>query len=301
MIPPYSNRGVYPSGRLETGVGSLEGIDAYNCTVFANADMLFDELTCLIESAGLEPRQEVGPPIKFYARNLLLLAPTGHRLLQVRAGGTNPHPFVEVKGEASQLVAQYIRDHFGHRPSRIDHALDRRGAGLFNKLARFLRSLAGGYRLKFEPRGDWVTADAGRTIYLGSRQSQVFLRVYEKGLKYAHELGLEVTLELREWVRVELEFKPQNMKARLLASTITPAQIWGCSQWTAELAKGVLSIGAEAAKIRERRESNRDRALRFMACQYRVHLESLLVECGRDVPEFGLAIAELADIGADYT
>ena len=167
MIPPYSNRGVYPPGGSGIGVGTLEGIDAYNCTVYANPDMLFDELTCLLESAGLEPKQEVGPPIKFYARNLLLLAPTGHRLLQVRAGGTNPHPFVEVKGEASQLVAQYIRDHFGHHPSRIDHALDLRAPGLFNKLARLMRASAKTYRLKFEPRGDWVTADVGRTIYLG--------------------------------------------------------------------------------------------------------------------------------------
>lgn len=262
--------------------------------------MLFDELTCLLESAGLEPKQEVGPPIKFYARNLLLLAPTGHRLLQVRAGGTNPHPFVEVKGDASQLVAQYIRDNFGHRPSRIDHALDRRGAGLFNKLARLLRALAKKYGLKFEPRGDWVTSDGGRTVYVGSRKSQVFLRVYEKGLKYAHELGLTVTAELREWVRVELEFKPQNGLARQLASSITPAQLWGSCQWTAELANGILSIGAEAVKIRERRESDRDRALRFMASQYRAPLGSLLVECGRDISEFGSAIAELAGIGADY-
>jgi hypothetical protein len=273
-------------------------VDAYNFTAYENPGILLDDLFCLLESAGLEPRIEDGGKVKFYAQNKLILAPTGHRLLSVRSGGTNPHPFVEVKGEASQLIAGYARANWKHRPSRIDHAIDRCDPGLFHMLEEYTKDLAREFRLKWEPAGDQVTPDAGRTFYIGSRASQVFVRVYEKGLKYAHEMGLPVTEELRNWIRIELEFKPQNRKARELAPVIEPAQMWGSTRWTSRLSERVLAMATQPVSIRERRESSRERALRFMASQYRTHLHGLLQDCEGDETEFGRHIIDLAGIGS---
>lgn len=237
-----------------------------------------------------------GEKIRYYARNLLLVAPTGHRLLQVRAGGSNPHPFVECKGDASELVCGFLRGTYDHRPARIDVAEDRRGERLFFQLIRLTKRIAKKYGLKWAPWGDWVTPDAGRTIYLASRQSQVFVRVYEKGLKYAHDLGLPVTDELRQWIRIEVEFKPQNPKSKASAQTLTPDAIWGTSDWLIEFASEAFGMEAQKINIAQRRESDMQRALRFMGKQYGAHLSALFDQCDRDLAAFGAAVAHLAGL-----
>ena len=167
---------------------------------------------------------------------------------------------------------------------------------MFDQLHSYAVQLCKRHALRGAPAGDWVTADAGRTFYIGSRKSQVSVRIYEKGLKYAHDLGIPVTDELRQWVRIELEFHPQTDAAKNLASSVTGPQLWGSTLWTDQLAREVLLMDTEPVSIRERRESNRDRALRFMGAQYSSHLRSLLDECGGDVAEFGRAIVELAGL-----
>ena len=134
--PPYSNRGVYPLIAEGSPFQPILGVDAYCGTVFSNPDALYDDLTALLEGGGFEPRQLVGEKVPYYARNLLLLANTGHRLLQVRAGGSNPHPFVECKGDASPLVCGFLRASHDHRVARFDVARDMRGQGLFRRYHR---------------------------------------------------------------------------------------------------------------------------------------------------------------------
>lgn len=293
--PPYSNRGVYPPISEDGPYPVCKGLDAYNATVFANPDALFDDLTCLLASHGHVTRPMEGPKVRFYARNLLLVDQFDKRLLQVRAGGQNPHPFVECKGEVASIVAGFLRAQYDHRPARIDHADDAERD--FDQLVDVMRSIAKRYRIK----GRLITddehdPDAGATYYLGSRASQVFVRAYQKGLKYAREAGIPVTDELRRWVRIEIEFKPQNRLSRALAATITPDQMWGATRWTQELAQEVLKMPTNPVTIRERRESDRDRALRFCCSQYSAHLESLLEECEGDLGEFAETIINLAGI-----
>lgn len=283
---------------LPLEVASCDGFDAYSATVFANADSLLDDLTCLMESAGMFSTPDEGPKVRFYAHNNVLVDLKGHRLLSIKSGGSNPHPHVECTGRASPVVAQYLREQYRHRPTRIDHAIDRRAPGLFARLVRASKKLARQHGLKWNPSGDWATPDAGRTIYLGSRKSQVFVRIYEKGLQYAYGLGIPVTDELRQWVRIEIEFKPQTDAAKSLAPTMDGPQLWGSTFWTNQFASEVLAMTTETVSIRERRESNRERALRYMVAQYRTHLRDLLAECGGDVAEFGQVVADLAGLTA---
>ena len=292
MNPPTLIGGSTPS----LGSVAVEGFDAYSATVFANADMVLADLLCLMESAGMWAIASEGPKVRFYARNDVLTDAKGHRLLSVKSGGSNPHPHVECTGRAAPFLARFLRDNYRHRPTRIDHAVDRRGPDLFEHLHTYAKSLCKQHGLKLGYGGDWNLTDAGRTVYIGSRKSQVFVRIYEKGLEYAAALGLPVTSDLRDWVRIEIEFKPQTEAARLLAPVIEGPQLWGSTVWANQLANEVLSMSTEPVCIREWRESNRERALRFMGSQYSSHLKGLLDDCNGDLAKFGRAIADLANL-----
>lgn len=277
-------------------VGSEGRFDAYCATVHAQPQALLDDLTVLLDSAGWEPRIADAPKARFYQNTAQLVCPKGQQLLYFKWGGSNPHPHVECNGPQAVDLAKYLREGYSHQPTRIDHAIDLSGSKVFEKLLRTARDLCKKYRLRLSFAGDWNNPEAGRTVYIGSRTSQVFVRIYEKGLKYAADMGEAITPELRSWVRVELEFKPDNKTAKALAPTILGPQMWGSTEWTSKLAEKVLAVPSEAVTIRERRESKHDRALRFMGSQYAKHLEWLYNECGGDLSEFGKSVAVLAGI-----
>jgi len=184
--PPYSNRGV----TLRTKPTNQPIFDACNATVYANPTLLIGRLLEALTDAGHEPSVGSGPPVQFYAQNALLLAPSGHRLLSVRSGGQNAHPFVECKGAHSGVVADTLRRFFDHAPARLDSAHDLRGPTVWEELCRLCD--------KFEAEGVTLNhagasrenRDRGTTIYLGSRHSQCYVRVYQKGLQIAEEMGL---------------------------------------------------------------------------------------------------------------
>lgn len=298
--PPYSNRGVTIGHVVEIIDDAQPVFDAYCATVRANPLMVIDYLEQGLMDAGFEPSRKDGPPVRFYGSNLLLVDQQGQRLLSMRHGGRNGFPFVEAKGPVSPAVAEVLRSHFPHHaPSRIDSAHDLRGPGVFAQLhALALQFQRRGVRLDYAGAGP-ENDDRGTTIYLGSRKSEAFLRIYQKGLKHAEEMGIPphaIPDALRHWVRVELEFKPGKRPAKERAKSLSPASLWGCSPWIREFATEALSIDAERVQMHERRESNHDRALRWMCTQYREPLEKLFIECGRDPARFGLAIIERADL-----
>lgn len=269
--PPYSNRGVTIPVDVACGGDDRSVFDAYCATVYAHPLLILDHLEQGLLDAGFEPQRQDGPPVRFYANNTLLVDGEGTRLLQVRHGGQNGNPFVEAKGAVSPVVAATLRQHFEHSPARVDSAHDLSGPDVFQQL----RSLAHRYEAK-GLKIDYAGAahdhpDRGTTIYLGSRKSQAFVRIYQKGLKHAEEMGLaphEIPDELRNWVRVELECKPDKKPARERVAALSPDALWGVSPWTALFANEALLIDAKRVQMNERKESNQDRAMRFLVTQY---------------------------------
>jgi hypothetical protein len=297
--PPYSNRGVYPPIDITKSGDQKPKFDAYGATVFAHPKLILDHLEEALEEAGIRCHRADGGPVAYYKENMLLLDETGHRIVQVRSGG-NPHPHVECKGSNAGVVAAALRKQFHHRPSRIDSAIDLVAPDLFDQLLTLARNFKRRYGIRLDIAGAEVEdLDRGTTIYLGSRQSQCFVRIYQKGLQLAELQGLsgdDIPDELRNLVRIELEFKPQKDKAKKIASVASATEVWGLSQWTADFAKEALSIEAERVNVSDRRESDHQRALRFMAQQYRSHLHQLLIDCKGDYEAAMATLVELADL-----
>lgn len=271
LPPPYSNRGV----TIGYALGDGPIFDAYLATVDYPPISILDLLEQGLMDAGHSPTRAVGPSVKFYDHNILLLRPDNSRLLSVRYGGQNGTPFVEAKGDASPVVAAVLRENqaeFVHWPSRVDSAYDLSSPTVFLELHKLALDFEARLGLKLDFVGAAVdNPDRGTTIYLGSRKSQAFVRIYQKGLQIAEEMGLsgdDIPAELRNWVRVELEYKPDKRPARRHVANLSPAALWGCSPWTRDFAKLALSIDAQRVKMTERRESNDDRARRYALEQY---------------------------------
>jgi hypothetical protein len=223
----------------------------------------------------------------------------GNGLASVFWGGANLKPNVEAKGALAPAVARILRSTWEHRPSRVDVKRDGSAPGLFRRI-RHLASVCADQHGLLPPKDHLNNhPDMGDTCYVGSRHSQAFLRIYQPGLKRAQEegrTGEHISDEERDTVRVELEFKPQKPRAKLAAASLSPDQLWGVSPWIADFACEVFAMDVQPVSISERRETNRNRALRFMASQYQAHLADLLRECNGDLADFGSVIADLAGI-----
>lgn len=195
---------------------------------------------------------------------------------------------VEVKGERTPGVVQALRERYEHRCTRVDACADFDAPGAFDRLHAACITVKAAHRLKGEKQGDWEDfPEEGRTLYLGSRASAVRVRLYEKGRQpeYRH-------LQRPDWSRIEVQVRPAK-DAKHEFAELTPAQVWGASAWTRELAVKVLEEHIDphpAGTVY--RLTERDRALQWMCRQYGPHLVSLAEDLG-GWKEVGLTLAEM--------
>lgn len=290
---PPTNRGVYPHSQWD---GSA--FDYIRATVGASVEVLMSELVRGLEVEGHRVTPEIGKAVKFYGEHREFKDRLGRVVCHLFWGGENVRPNVEAKGSYAPAVTRILRANWDHRPSRLDVKRDATAPGLW----RQLRDLAGVYADTRDIRLQDLAnnhPDMGDTFYLGSRKSQAYLRVYQPAMKRAQEegrTGEQISAEERNAVRVELQFQPHKQPAKVAAATRSPDELWGVSPWIADFAGEVFAMNVQPITISERRESDRNRALRFMATQYRTHLESLLAECQGDVSMLGSVLLDLADI-----
>jgi len=80
--------------------------------------------------------------------------------------------------------------------------------------------------LKSECAGDWLKGVAGRTLYIGGRQSPVRCRIYEKGL-HPDEIAANAP---ETWVRFEMQFRPHRTRRADVALCSPIEVIKGC-EW----------------------------------------------------------------------
>ncbi len=292
---PPTNRGVYP----HCNNWSPSRFDYIRATVPIDIGEFLSGLARGLAPPDFPLNIDDAPTVKHYDEHRVLKDRLGRDYADVFWGGQNGKPNVEAKGHRAVAAAALLRASWEHHPSRIDTKRDGKCPGLFAEI----REIALRFRAE---RGITISEiqnhhpDKGDTVYLGSyKHSEKFFRIYQPGLKLAqeeHRTGDQIAQEERETVRVELVFKPEKGRAKRAAATLSPDEMWGISPWVADFASEVFAMDVQAVSVSTRRESNRNRALRFACSQYRAHFESLFQECNGDVALFGSILLDLAEI-----
>lgn len=213
-----------------------------------------------------------------FRHRLVVSGADGHQTGSVQYGGQHPDlVMIEVKGERTPAVVDKLRAVApGHNCTRVDSCCDFEFPGAFEALLAPCTGVKKEHKLRGSKAGDWDDfPEDGRTLYLGAATSVARARLYEKGLQpeYRH-------LNRADYCRLELQVRPSK-DSKQIYSQLDALQVWGCSRWTRDLAARVLEsevLAHPAGTIR--RETSRDRALRFMCKQYGAHIMSLMHEYG---------------------
>lgn len=236
---------------------------------------------------------ETGRPRLGYEGHTIVLDGDGEHWASILHGGANGIGVVGT-GEAASGVAQAVRDRWPwHMVSRADVASDMRGDGLFGELVpvcqRIMRShgVRGSTRLDDDP-------DKGCTYYMGSRTSQTFGRLYEKGKERFAETKDPKFLEYFDWLRLELETKPVRQN-RLACSQYSPDQFWGMSRWARAVSREVMAHDAAKAGVSLYRVSDEQVSRRHMVRQYSKLLSRWKDDAG-SWAELGLALKDMIEV-----
>jgi hypothetical protein len=245
--------------------------DWYGATCDAGPDEVLGEITREFDLVSPVPSRgmwgyERAASIKRGDRVLATVMWEGHD-----SSGTGGC-YVQGTGREAVPIAAFLRTRrWSHRVSRVDVAEDYTGDGTWERLSTLTLAVADEHRVKVEHAGDWHRGEAGRTLYVGGRQSVVRECVYEKG----KQLGTDPN-----HVRMELRVRPQG-RGKALAATATPIQLYGSSRWSRDLAArlGVpeiqrLSLGTVY------REEDKLRARQSLLRQYGLTLRGLEKDCG---------------------
>lgn len=194
------------------------------------------------------------------------------KLCRIQWGGnTGGNTQIRGTGENAPECAQAIRLLWPeHRLQRADVAEDYSEEGVWETMSDYGLYLAEQFALKIDQRGDWNRNDImgkGRTLYLGSRQSLAFLRVYEKGKEKAVRSGGQITDQ--HHVRAEAEIKPQNKVQGYALASFEPRDYWRCSPWLNQYSTILFRKNMERIRLwTVTKQSDDDRALDYMLKQY---------------------------------
>ena len=247
----------------------------------------FDAYTATVE--GLRPSDFVDRLVDFkrgdkvkggrgfqtFGERLSVYDDSGSQVGAAQWGGSQgDRVMCEVKGERTPALVDWLRQR-PHRCTRVDSCVDFERPGIFDELREVVEGVRGRHGIYRQNLGDWDQPELGRTVMLGAASSVVRGRLYEKGKQpeFRH-------LSRPDLCRVEIQVRPQK-EARHVYSQLPALEVWGASKWTRELAAEILHERIDARPAGTVwRESQRDRALRFMARQYGAHLVSLAADLG---------------------
>jgi hypothetical protein len=184
--------------------------------------------------------------------------------------------YVEGKGETSPALAATIREHFpNHLVPRADVCDDVDEAGAFERLQAVIRA-AKGARVKAGYVALPDDVQDGRTWAVGSRGGVSYLRLYEAG-KHPERL----ILNRPNWVRPELEVRPQYSRDKQAASKMQPVDFWGFSSWSHTVGQAIMQTPVNRFEPLVRKYSH-DKTTRYIALTFRRHLEEMYRQ-GEDI------------------
>jgi hypothetical protein len=184
--------------------------------------------------------------------------------------------YVEGKGETSPALAAAIREHFpAHQVPRADVCDDVDEEGAFDRLQAVIRANKGA-RVKAGYVALPDDVEDGKTWAVGSRGGVAYLRLYEAG-KHPDRL----IFNRPNWVRPELEVRPQYARDKQAASKMQPVDFWGFSSWSHTVGQAILQTNIERFEPMVRKYSQ-DKTTRYIALTFRRHLEEMYRQ-GEDI------------------
>jgi len=259
--------------------------DWYTASIDAPADHVIGSLESAFDLSEVRP----STPKNGYERAYnVVRGDTVLARIQFGGDSVGTRVWASASGDRAEAFAGVVREHFkDHSLLRADVAVDYDEPCAWDSLSGLAIQTADAFKLKVRHVGDFHREQDGRTLYIGSRSSAAMERLYEKG----KQLG-----QSPDWVRLELEFKPQNARAKQVYAQATPEQMYMATKWTRhiwEVLNGPSSSIRPAAPGTVRQPSDDDRALEFMAKQYGNVLRRKLAALGGDVESFGLYVAGL--------
>lgn len=263
--------------------------DWYAATIQAHPTEVLETLK---REFGAEIRQ--GRGLHGYTQGFELVGPSG-TVARVLAGGANGDPHAWASGEDTEQFVAAVRGAWpdSHTVSRMDAAEDFQGPSSWDRLNAECLVVADDLRLKVSQAGDYHRLEDGRSLYVGSRKSPVFIRLYEKGKQLRAKVSSGAEDIPADWVRLEAQVRPQKA-ARKTAAYTSAQEAWGYAAWTRELAERCMALDVPRVQMNVWREADDERAFRFMVRQYGPMLARLRSELG-DWQCVGLTIGAEVD------
>lgn len=239
--------------------------DWYQSTVSEDPVVLVDTL-----AANLGAEVTAGKAMYGYEVGYQLQNDQG-TVARVLAGGRNGRPNAWASGQNTQPFVDVMRGLWPtkHYVTRFDAAEDWVGSNAFERLDKLVVGVADDKHLKVNQAGDWHRREDGRTRYIGSMKSPVFLRLYEKGLQERAAAPDEAQREAipADWARLELVVRP-GREARHAAAAAEPEEAWGYSLWAQEIARLTMELDVPRVPVTVWRAPDDERAMAFMVKQY---------------------------------
>lgn len=260
----------------------MASFDWYQATVPAPLD---DVLECL---AGLSQGLALshGRGMHGYASTATLGSEHDGPVARVWHGGSHEYPHAVLTGEWAQSGAELIRAQFpSHLVSRLDVREDYLEVGAFDAIQPHLLGAARLHRLTVNTAGDHLLTFKGRTLYIGAPSSAVRMRLYDKAAEVRSKLAPSSSENARaipeHWTRLEAAIRPATKEARSAFAVIEPVDALGSSRWMREVWRAVAGLDLAPVQVgRGYRQSDDERAYRYMLAQYGGVLRRLQVDLG---------------------
>jgi DNA relaxase NicK len=184
--------------------------------------------------------------------------------------------YIEGKGDTSPALANAIRSHFpAHNVPRADVCEDVDEEGAFERLQALIRANKGPkVKAGYVALPDDV--EDGRTWSAGVRGGVAYLRLYEAG-KHPDRIAFNRP----NWVRPELEVRPQYARDKAAAATMQPIDFWGMAAWSQKVGQAITGLSINRFEP-EVRKFSQDKTLRYVSLTFRRLWEEMLQD-GEDI------------------
>lgn len=264
--------------------------DWYQPTIAENPVVIAETLRDRLAPGGeiTEGRGKHG-----YRQSLTVHDARRERVAMILCGGKNGDPNVTTSGQACDGAVPTIRELWPeHRVTCAHVAQDFEGEGSWEALEPVFQAVKARYRL----RGRLIADDDpryGKTRYAGAMASDVSARLYDKTAELRRHLPPERQAEIPDHVtRLEFMLRPRERVVREIAAHMEPEHFLGMSKWTAALAAEALALEVQRVTMQHRRETDHDRAVRYLVEQYGPTLNRMLLDHG-DWQAVGMQLGHL--------